>query len=158
MSNLDMYCIFHFDNKSIFAHMGELGLRLDQKDFTTNSYAVDEEQHLKTISKAGGRKEKAVVPTSEEEENVVACSTSQSANDDPLNNLSNNNDDSLAGGSKAPLTKVHLISSFVNVEALVWRKNVITPSSLFIYKPIVQRADLLPSRLAVETRRAKKAR
>ena len=38
MSNLDVYCVFHFDEKHLFAHMGELGLTLDPKDFATNGY------------------------------------------------------------------------------------------------------------------------
>ena len=31
MSNLDVYYVSHFDEKQLFAHMGELGLTLDPK-------------------------------------------------------------------------------------------------------------------------------
>ena len=31
MSNLDVYCVFHFDEKKLFAHMGKLGLSFDPK-------------------------------------------------------------------------------------------------------------------------------
>ena len=63
MSNLDVYCVSHFDEKQLFAHMGELGLTLDPKDFATNDYQVDERQHPRIASKASGRKGKAVVPS-----------------------------------------------------------------------------------------------
>ena len=43
-----MYCISHFNYKNIFAHMGELGLTLDRKDFAANGYAVDEEKYPKS--------------------------------------------------------------------------------------------------------------
>ena len=68
MSNLDIYCVSHFDEKQLFAHMGELGLTLDPKDFATNGYQVDERQHPRTAPKASGRKEKAVVPSEDESE------------------------------------------------------------------------------------------
>ena len=56
MSNLDFYCVSHFDEKQLFAHMGELGLTLDPKDFATNGHQVDERQHPRTASKGSGRK------------------------------------------------------------------------------------------------------
>ena len=56
MSNLDVYCVSHFDEKQLFAHMGELRLTLDPKDFATNGYQVDERQHPRTASKSSGRK------------------------------------------------------------------------------------------------------
>ena len=68
MSNLDVYCVFHFDEKQLFAHMGELGLILDPKDFATNGYQVDEQQHPRTAPKASGRKGKAVAPSEDESE------------------------------------------------------------------------------------------
>ena len=43
MSNLDVYCISHYDEKQFFTHMSELGLTLDPKDFATNRYQVDEQ-------------------------------------------------------------------------------------------------------------------
>ena len=42
MSNLDVYCVSHFEEKQLFAHMGELGLTLDPKDFATNGYQVND--------------------------------------------------------------------------------------------------------------------
>ena len=146
-----MYGISHFNSKSIFAHIGEFGLRSDRKDFATNSYALDEEQHRRTASKAGGRKE-------EEEENVAACGTSWGTNDDPFINLSNDEDNDRAGGSEAPLTGAQLTSPVVDVEVLVRKRNVITPRSLFIDDPVVQRVDPTSPRSPMETRRAKKAR
>ena len=68
MSNLDVYCVSHFDEKQLIAHMGELGLTLDPKFFATNGYQVDERQHPRTASKASRRKEKAVVPCEDESE------------------------------------------------------------------------------------------
>ena len=68
MSNLDVYCVSHFDEKQLFAHMDELGLTLDPKDFATNWYQVDERQHPRTTSRASGRKGKAVVPSKDESE------------------------------------------------------------------------------------------
>ena len=65
MSNLDVYCVSHFDEKQLFVHMGELGLTLDPNDFATNGYQMDERQHPKT---AFGRKGKVVVPSEDEEE------------------------------------------------------------------------------------------
>ena len=49
MSNLDVYCVSHFDEKQLFAHMGKLGLSLDPKDFATNGYQVDERQHPRPL-------------------------------------------------------------------------------------------------------------
>ena len=68
MSNLDVYCVSHFNEKQLFAHMGELGLTLDPKDFATNGYQVDERQHPRTAPKAFGRKGKAVAPSEDESE------------------------------------------------------------------------------------------
>ena len=56
-----MYCISDFKDKSVFVHMGELGLMLDRKDFATNGCVVNEEHHPRSASKAVRRKEKAVV-------------------------------------------------------------------------------------------------
>ena len=64
MSNLDVYYILHFKDKCVFAHMDELGLTLDRKDFATKRYALDEDRHPKSASKAVGRKKKAVVRAS----------------------------------------------------------------------------------------------
>ena len=62
-----MYCVSHFDEKQLFVHMGELRLTLDSKDFATNRYQMDKWQHLRTASRASGRKGKAIVPSADEE-------------------------------------------------------------------------------------------
>ena len=62
-----MYCILHYDEKQVFAHMGEFGLTLDLKDFATNEYQVDKREHPSTTSIASGRKGKAVIPSEDEE-------------------------------------------------------------------------------------------
>ena len=126
--------------------MDELGLLLDCKDFATNSYTVDEVQHPRTASKSGGRKDKALVRASKDKEeqeeykeNVVAGGTFMGADDDPLI-LSDDNDDYCIGGSKALLTGATLTSPIVNMEALLQRRNVIAPRSLFIDESVLKRA------------------
>ena len=61
MSNLDVYCISHYNDKDVFVNIGELGMLLDHKDFATNGYVVDKVQHPKTTSKFGGKKGKVLV-------------------------------------------------------------------------------------------------
>ena len=63
-----MYCISHYDEKQLFAHMGEMGLTLDPKDFTSNGYQVNERDHPRSTPRASGRKGKAVIPSEDEEE------------------------------------------------------------------------------------------
>ena len=68
MNNMDVYCVSHYDKKQFFAHMDEIGLTLDLKDFATNGYQVNERDHPRTASRASGRKGKAVVPSEDKEE------------------------------------------------------------------------------------------
>ena len=63
-----MYCVSHYDEKQLFAHMGEMGLTLDPKDFATNGYQVNERDHPRSTLRVSGRKGKAVVPSEDEEE------------------------------------------------------------------------------------------
>ena len=155
MSNLDVYCVSHFDEKQLFAHMVELGLTLDLKDFATNSYQVDERQHPRTASKGSGRRGKVVVPSEDEseedeeqeEEDLPGAKTSQGASGD--NAVSDN---------ELPLSGAQLTSPIADVDALVRRRNVIAPRTLFVEEPVVEAAEPPPSGRAVETRLAKKAR
>ena len=112
-----MYCVFHFEDKSVFAHMGEFGLMPDQKDFATNGYKVDKEHHPRTTSKASGRKEKAMAlaleedkEQEEEQEIFIAGGASYGTDDDPLIHLSDNDDDGHAGGSDATLSATDITS------------------------------------------------
>ena len=78
--------------------------------------------------------------------------------DDNLVNLSNNNDSVTAGWNNAPLTIAQLTSSVADVEALMWRRNVIASRTLFVEEPIIKAADPPSLRPTVETRMAKRAR
>ena len=148
--------------------MDELGLRLERKDFATNRYAVDEERHPKIVLKAIGRKGKVMVGASqrekeeeeekEEEKHHASGESSKGANDDNPVNLSDHNNDASASRSQPPLTRALLTSVVVNAQGLVWGKNVMTPKSLFIEEPVIERAEIPSSRPAVETKMAKKAR
>ena len=75
MSNLDVYCVLHYDKKQVFARMGELGLTLDPKDIATNKYQVDEHEHPRTTSRASKRKGMAIIPSEEEEEDRAGAET-----------------------------------------------------------------------------------
>ena len=160
-----MYYISHFDEKQLFAHMGELGLTLDPKDFATNGYQVDERQHPRIASKASGRKEKAIVPSEDEEEDEeqeeedpTGTATSQGAEVDNVVSLSDDEEDIPTGGDKPPLSGAQLTSPIVDVEALVRRRNVIAPRTLFVEELVIKAAEPPSSRPAMETRMAKIAR
>ena len=47
--------------------MGELRLTLDRKDIAMNRFVVNEQEHLKSASRAAWQKKKAVVPAKEED-------------------------------------------------------------------------------------------
>ena len=112
MSNLDIYCVSHFDKKQLFEHMGELGLTLDPKDFATNGYQVYEWQHPRTASKASGRKGKAIVPfedeseedEEQEEEDLAGTGTSQGVSADNAVSLSDDDEDIPTGGDEPLLS------------------------------------------------------
>ena len=143
MSNVDVYCILHYDEKQVFAYMGELGLTLDLKDFATNMYQVDKREHPSTMSIASGRKGKAVIPSEDEEvdeekkKDHVGAGTSQGAKDDNVVNLSNDKEYIPAGGDEPLLIGAQLTFVVVDVEALVRRRNVIAPRTLFVEEPVV---------------------
>ena len=164
MSNLDVYCVSHFDEKQLFVHMGELGLTFDPKDFATNGYQVDELKHPRTASKASGRKEKAVVPSEDEseedeeheEKDLAGIGTLQGASAD--NAVSDNDEDIPSREDEPPLTGAQLTSPIPDVNTLVWRRNVIAPRTLFVEEPVVEAAEPPSSGPVVETRMAKRAR
>ena len=166
MSNLDVYCVSHFDEKQLFAHMGELGLSLDPKDFATNGYQVDERQHPRTVPKTSGRKGKAVAPCEDkseedeeqEEEDLAGVGASQGASADNAISVSDDDKDTPSHEEELPLSGAQLTSPTVDVDALVRRRNVIAPRTLFVEEPIVEAAEPPSSGPAVETRLAKKAR
>ena len=166
MSNLDVYCVSHFDEKQLFAHMGELGLTLDPKDFATNDYQVDEGEYPRTTSKASGRKGKAVVPSEDEseedeeqeEEDLAGARTSQGASADNAIIVSDDNDNILSCEEELPLSGAQLTSPITDVNALVRRGNVIAPRTLFVEEPVVEATEPPPSGPAVEMRLAKRAR
>ena len=163
-----MYCVSHYDEKQLFAHMDEMGLTLDPKDFATNGYHVNEHKHPRSASRASGRKGKAVIPSEDEEEDEeqdeeqdeeyrASVEASQGANADTSVSL-NNDEDIPSGGNKPPLTGVHLTSSIVDVEALVRRRNFIAPRILFVEERVIDAVDPPSSGPAMETRIAKRAR
>ena len=159
-----MYCVSHYDEKQLFAHMGEMGLTLDPKDFATNGYQVNELDHPRSALRASGRKGKAVVPSEDEEEDeeqeeedLAGAQASQGANSNTSVNLSDNDEDSPFGANEPPLTGAQLTSPVANVEALVQRRNVIAPRTLFVEERMVDVADPPSSGPAVETRLAKRA-
>ena len=63
-----MSCVSLCDEKQLFAHMDEMGLTLDPKEFATNRYQVDERKYQRTAFRASGRKGKVVVPSEDKKE------------------------------------------------------------------------------------------
>ena len=160
-----MYCVSHYDEKQLFAHMGEMGLTLDPKDFASNGYQINERDHPRSAPRASGRKGKAVIPSEDEEEDEeqddedrVGAEASQAAIADTSVNLSDDDKGSPSGGNEPPLTGAHLTSLVADVEALVHRRNVIAPRTLFIEERIVESFDPPSFGPAMETRLAKRAR
>ena len=166
MSNPDVYCISHFDEKQLFAHMDELGLTLDPKDFATNGYQVDERQHPRTAPKASRKKGKAIAPSEDkseedeeqEEEDLAGGGRSQGASADNAISVSDDDEDTPSREDELPLSGAQLTSLIADVDALVRRRNVIAPRTLFVEEPIVEAVEPPSSGPAVETRMAKRAR
>ena len=127
---------------------------------------MDERQHPRTAPKASGRKEKAVAPSEDEseedeeqeEDDLAGAGTSQGASADNAISVCNDNKDTPSREDELPLSGAQLTSPIADVDALVRRKNVITPRTLFVEEPIVEAAEPPPSGLAMETRLAKRAR
>ena len=123
-------------------------------------------QHPRTASKAFGRKGKAVVPSKDEseedeeqeEEDLAGAGTSQGASTNNAVSLCDDDEDIPASGDEPPLSGAQLTSPIADVEALVRRRNVIAPTTLFVDEPVVEAAEPPSSGPAVETRMAKKAR
>ena len=129
-----MYSVSYYDEKQLFAHMGEMGLTLDLKDFATNGYQVNERKHPRSASRAFGRKGKVVSPfenveedEEQDKEDRVGAEASQGANVDTSVSLNDDDEDIPSGGNEPPLTGAHLTSPVADVEALVWFRNVIAP-------------------------------
>ena len=126
---------------------------------------MDEHEHPRTATRASRRKRKAVIPSEEEEEDKeqedkdpAGIGTSQGAEDNNVVNLSNDEKYIRAGVDEPPLTGVQLTSPIADVKALVRRKNVIAPRTLFVKEPVVEVADLPSSGPTVEMRMAKRAK
>ena len=125
---------------------------------------MDERQHPRTASKGSGKKGKVVVPSEDEseedeereEEDLAGAGTSQGASSD--NAVSDDDEDIPSRDDELPLSGAQLTSPIADVDALVRRKNVIAPRILFVEEPVVEAAEPPPSRPAMETRLAKKAR
>ena len=153
MSNLDVYCVLHFDEKQLFAHMDELGLTLDLKDFATNGYQVDEQEHPRTASKASGRKGKAIAPSEDEseedeeqeEEDLAGAGTSQGVSADNAASVSDDDEDIPSREDELPLSGAQLTSPIADVDALVRRRNIIAPRTLFAKESVVEAAEPPPS-------------
>ena len=166
MSNLDVYRVSHFDEKQFFAHMGELGLTLDPKDFATNGYQMDKRQHPRVASRASRRKGKVIVPSEDEseedeeheEEDLAGVGTSQGVSANNAVSVSDDDEDIPSRGDEPPLSGAQLTSPIADVDVLVWRRNVIAPRTLFVEEPDVEVAEPPSFRPAVETRMAKRAR
>ena len=71
MNSLDVYCLFHFEDKQYYARMVEVALTLDRKDFFPDGYLVDEELYPRVPPKPAGKKGKAPASSSQVEEEIV---------------------------------------------------------------------------------------
>ena len=161
---MDEYCVSHYDKKQLFAHMGEMGLTLDPKDFATNEYQVNEREHPRSAPRASGRKRKAIMPSEDKEEDEeqddedrAGAEASQAPNADTSVSFSDDDEGSPSEGNEPPLTGAHLTSPVADVKALVRRRNVIAPRTLFVEERVVDLVDPPSSSPAMETRLAKRA-
>ena len=82
--------------------------------------------------------------------------TSQGVSGD--NAISDNNEDIPSRDDELPLKGAQLTSPIADVDALVRKRNVIALRTLFVEELVVEAAEPPPSRPAMETRLAKKAR
>ena len=64
MSNLNVYYVSYFNDKSFFAQINKLGLMHKKKAFAIYRYVVDEEYNPSRASMAGASKENVVVGAS----------------------------------------------------------------------------------------------
>ena len=127
---------------------------------------MDERQHPRTAPKASGRKEKAVAPSEDEseedeeqeEEDLAGAGTSQGASTDNAISVNNDDEDTPSREDELPLSGAQLTSPIADVDALVRRRNVIAPRTLFVEEPVVKITEPPPSGLVVETRLAKRTR
>ena len=101
-----MYCVSYYDKKQLFAHMGEMELTFDPKDFATNGYQVNEREHPRSVPRASGRKGKAVMPFEDEEEDEeqddedrAGAEALQAPNVDTSVSLSDDDEGNPSGGT-----------------------------------------------------------
>ena len=64
MNSLDVYCLFHFEDKQYYTWMIEVVLTLDRKDFLADGYPVDDEVYPRVPPKLARRKGKAPASSS----------------------------------------------------------------------------------------------
>ena len=157
MNSLDVYCLFHFEDKQYYARMVEVALTLDRKDFLPDGYPVDEEVYPRVPPKPAGRKGKAPASSSQMEEETAEDEEQDDdvEEDDDTLNLSHD-EIGAPGGSEPPLTGAHLTSPDAVVDVLIRRRNVMTPRTLFDEDASVERPQPATSRPTVETRQAKR--
>ena len=136
--------------------MVEIGLTLDCNDFLSNGYLVDEEKYSRIAAKLAGRKEKAVASSLQQETEVVEDEEENVSEEDNCIDLS---DDEIGppGGRDPPLSGARLTSPDADGEVL-HRRTVMTLRTLFGDDAIVERAEIPPPGLTIETRQAKRAK
>ena len=84
--------------------------------------------------------------------------TSQGASADNAASVSDDDEDIPSHEDEQPLSGAQLTSPIADVDALVRRRNVIAPRTLFVEEPVVGAAEPPSSGLAMEPRMAKRAR
>ena len=89
---------------------------------------------------------------------LAGAGTSQGASADNAVIVSDDDDDIPSHEEELPLSGAQLTSPIADVDALVRRRNVITLRTLFVEELVVEAAEPPPSKPAVETRVAKRAR
>ena len=82
----------------------------------------------------------------------------QGAEADNVVSLSNDEEDIPTGGDEPPLSGAQLTSPIADVEALMQRRNVIAPRTLFVEEPVVEAAEPPSYGPAMESRMEKRAR
>ena len=150
MSSLDVYCLFHFEDKQFYAQMVEVDQALDRNDFAANGYHVDEEKYPRGATNAIGKKGMAlacdlqceVEGIDEEEEDNVA---------EEEDNFVDLSDDKVGvpRGIESPME--HLTSLNADMEILLHRRNVMTSWSLFPKDLVIKGAEPAPSCSIEET-------
>ena len=94
----------------------------------------------------------------QEEEDLAGARNSEGASDDNAASVRDDDEDTPSREDELPLSGAQLTSPIADVDALVRRRNVIAPRTLFVEEPVVEATEPPPSGLVVETRQAKRAR